>query len=789
MIGKERCGWEGMRRLTRQRGKERECVYVCVCVFLDTATCLQCPLVYGTQLLPLLPYLTLLLAVYSFPLPHLPRTCERANSSPDGNGDCQCNAGRFFFVNKCISTAGFAIGLVVAILFVAYIYNYVERDRKKKASDDQWSIPKDDIHFNDPPTVLGSGTFGLVVRAEYRGTVVAVKRAIPPLFTAKQLGDKARDVKGPRLSHSEEQSHGGLRSLASSGVGRQGLLSGMQSDSLGTLSSSDQDFALAALLSEASERRRSAASSSQRKSFFRRKSSKGGKGGKSAAGESQARGQAQQAVIDNDMLNGPKRLRYLAKLRADFVEEMRLLSKLRHPNITTLMGAVMNADSEPLLVMEYLSHGSLHDLLRNQTVTLSDDMVYPMVKDIVCGMVFLHGGRPPVVHGDLKAQNILVDSNFRAKIADFGLSQKQSIGAVGTPYFMAPELLRGESSNTPASDVYAFAILLFEVFSREQPYKGQDHVKVLVGVASKKEPLMRPGLPRKADRVICDIMVECWRVKPSDRPVFAEITKRLEVLDICDVSTTMSSAAEEIAQGQRVLNDVFPPHIAAALKAGHRVQPEEKECVTIFFSDIVGFTKISAQLSPSKVSDMLDRLYRRFDELSYKYDVYKVETIGDAYMAVTNLVKVQNDHAKRIALFSHACVAAANETLVDEDRVELGYINIRVGFHSGSVVANVVGTRNPRFCLFGDTVNTASRMESNSVKNMIHVSPSAAALLTEQSRSVRLIPRGEIEVKGKGRMRTFWLDMDNLFVTNPDAFPRGDVVAEVREGSWIKLCA
>ena len=164
--------------------------------------------------------------------------------------------------------------------------------------------------------------------------------------------------------------------------------------------------------------------------------------------------------------------------------------------------------------------------------------------------------------------------------------------------------------------------------------------------------------------------------------------------------------------GQSLLNDVFPPHIAKALQEGKKIEPESRAEVTIFFSDIVGFTNISSTLEPIKVSHMLDRLYQKFDSLSHKHDVFKVETIGDAYMAVTNLVKDQSgDHAKRVAEFSIDALHAANETIVDEDDESKGFVNIRVGFHSGPVVANVVGSRNVRYCLFGDTVNTASRME------------------------------------------------------------------------------
>lgn len=212
-----------------------------------------------------------------------------------------------------------------------------------------------------------------------------------------------------------------------------------------------------------------------------------------------------------------------------------------------------------------------------------------------------------------------------------------------------------------------------------------------------------------------------------------------------------------------LLYSVFPKHIADALRNGKKVAPENHDMVTIFFSDIVGFTDISAKLDPLKISDMLDRLYNSFDALSDYHDVFKVETIGDAYMAVTNLTKEQPDHCKRITEFAVDAIRVANQTLIDEDNPSMGFVNIRVGFHSGSVVSNVVGTRNPRYCLFGDTVNTASRMESNSEKNRIHCSETSATLLRQQCPRMRIFPRGFIDVKGKGEMKTFWIHTEGSF--------------------------
>ncbi|XP_060689241.1 guanylate cyclase soluble subunit beta-2 [Hemiscyllium ocellatum] len=217
---------------------------------------------------------------------------------------------------------------------------------------------------------------------------------------------------------------------------------------------------------------------------------------------------------------------------------------------------------------------------------------------------------------------------------------------------------------------------------------------------------------------------------------------------------------------EALLYAMLPKHVANQLKEGKQVEAGEFEDCTILFSDVVTFTNICAACEPIQIVHMLNSMYSRFDRITTVHDVYKVETIGDAYMVVGGVPIPVASHAERVANFALGMRMAARSV---KNPVTGDPIQIRVGIHSGPVLAGVVGEKMPRYCLFGDTVNTASRMESHGVPGKIHLSPTANRAL--QNKGFEIVERGAINVKGKGQMVTYFL-VQNLHATEDDILGR-----------------
>ena len=232
----------------------------------------------------------------------------------------------------------------------------------------------------------------------------------------------------------------------------------------------------------------------------------------------------------------------------------------------------------------------------------------------------------------------------------------------------------------------------------------------------------------------CGGMLICYQMDASARREFA----------------AMRLLGEERARSERLLLNILPAPIAERLKASEDSIAEHSDGVTVLFADIVDFTPLSAHKTPRALVELLNRIFSEFDTLADAHGLEKIKTIGDAYMAVAGLPEPWPDHAPRAAR-----MALAMRDAVARVSAETGEeLALRIGLHSGPVVAGVIGRRKFAYDMWGDTVNTASRMESHGLPGAIHCTEATAMLLKG---AFQLQPRGAMEIKGKGEMHTFLL--------------------------------
>ncbi|XP_041114727.1 guanylate cyclase soluble subunit alpha-2 isoform X2 [Polyodon spathula] len=218
------------------------------------------------------------------------------------------------------------------------------------------------------------------------------------------------------------------------------------------------------------------------------------------------------------------------------------------------------------------------------------------------------------------------------------------------------------------------------------------------------------------------------------------LKKRMDKLK-ATLEKTHQALEEEKKRTVDLLYSIFPGNVAQQLWQGKTVQARKFDDVTMLFSDIVGFTAVCAKCTPMQVISMLNELYTLFDYQCGILDVYKIETIGDAYCVASGLHKKSDCHAKPIALMALKMMELSEEVLTPDEKP----IQLRIGIHSGSVLAGVVGVKMPRYCLFGNNVTLASKFESGSHPRCINVSPTSYQLLKGDNNFV-FIPRSHQEL-------------------------------------------
>ncbi|XP_037702246.1 heat-stable enterotoxin receptor isoform X2 [Choloepus didactylus] len=469
--------------------------------------------------------------------------------------------------------------------------------------------------------------------------------------------------------------------------------------------------------------------------------------------------------------------------------DLNKLLQIDYYNLTKFYGTV-KLENMIFGVIEYCERGSLREVL-NDTISYPDgtfmdwEFKISVLYDIAKGMSYLHSSKTEV-HGRLKSTNCVVDSRMVVKITDFGCN---AILPPRKDLWTAPEHLR-QDSISQKGDVYSYGIIAQEIILRRETFytlscRDQNEKIFRVQNSSDLKPF-RPDLfletAEEKELEVYLLVKSCWEEDPEKRPDFKKIENTLAKIfglfhdqkneSYMDTlirrlqlySRNLEHLVEERTQLYKAERDradrlnfmLLPRLVVKSLKEKGIVEPELYEEVTIYFSDIVGFTTICKYSTPMEVVDMLNDIYKSFDHILDHHDVYKVETIGDAYMVASGLPKRNgNRHAVDIAKM-------ALDILSFMGTFELEHLPglpiwIRIGVHSGPCAAGVVGIKMPRYCLFGDTVNTASRMESTGLPLRIHASGSTIAILKRTECQFLYEVRGETYLKGRGTETTYWL--------------------------------
>nr|XP_006819915.1 PREDICTED: atrial natriuretic peptide receptor 1-like [Saccoglossus kowalevskii] len=486
------------------------------------------------------------------------------------------------------------------------------------------------------------------------------------------------------------------------------------------------------------------------------------------------------------------------------IEELKTMRNLSHENINKFYGACFE-QSHNFLLTAYCPKGSLSDILNNEDIKLDWMFKISFIADLIEGIAFLHktilGS-----HGYLKSTNCVVDKKWVLKITDYGyckyrakagdyvtgiedrsasMAFNENSDKIWSQHlWTAPELLRDLNrpvNGTHRGDIYSFGMILQEIVQRRGPFPTEKYMfykDIVNRVRSGETPPFRPDIsPMLSEPEITDMMHISLSEVPELRPCCDNIRRRLYQLNngqkpnVLDnllqkmekyadnleelVNARTQELVDEKKKTDMLLYRMLPPSVAEQLKSGQQVHPETYDQVSIFFSDIVGFTVISSHSTPMQVVDLLNDLYTLFDEIIQRFDVYKVETIGDAYMVVSGLPNRNGfRHASEVANMSLVMLREISNFKIPHMPGDT--LQLRIGIHTGPCAAGVVGLSMPRFCLFGDTVNVASRMESTGEALKIHCSKWTYNVLGYTG-GYRWKERGDVEVQGKGKILTYWL--------------------------------
>ncbi|KAI6186553.1 Guanylate cyclase [Aphelenchoides besseyi] len=451
-------------------------------------------------------------------------------------------------------------------------------------------------------------------------------------------------------------------------------------------------------------------------------------------------------------------------LNADNMLELRIMRQSDHENINKFLGLSIDGP-EFMSIWRFAGRGSLQDVIERGNINIDSFFIYSLIRDLAEGLHYIHSSALQV-HGRLRSSYCLIDDRWQAKISYYGLTflRDQSTPEAKDLLWTSPEQLRSEDTRgTKPSDVYAFGIICSEIITMKPAWDNElkgNHEEVIYLV--KKRPSLETDIP-DISQGIFHLIRDCWSEEPAQRPkseqiravlkslnggrstslmdhVFSILEQHASNLEM-EVEEQTKQLVEEKKKADLLLHRMLPETVAEKLKLGQSVEPEGYDNVTIFFSDVVSFVTIVSKCTPLQV---------------ISYMVYWIQSSANSYMCASGLPRRNgNEHARNIANMSLHFIRALKSFSIPHLPDEK--IRLRIGINTGPVVAGVVGLAMPRYCLFGDTINTASRMQSNGLADKIHLSGATNHFLNTVIGGYRTESRGELLIKGKGIMETYWL--------------------------------
>ena len=248
-----------------------------------------------------------------------------------------------------------------------------------------------------------------------------------------------------------------------------------------------------------------------------------------------------------------------------------------------------------------------------------------------------------------------------------------------------------------------------------------------------------------------------------------EVKKQAERFDIerkdAEREKLVAEERGRLLERESILRNILPDSVTERLVKGENPIADHFESVSVLFMDLVGFTSFSSNAPPKQLVYLLDSIFTKADEIVETFGLEKIKTIGDGYLAVANVTRPLKDHQVATAKSALNLMETLKDFTVNIPAElgdtawisEMNDLEIRIGIHTGEVVAGIIGKNKYTYDLWGDAVNIASRMESNSEAGRIHISEQFAKAI-ESNPEFNLIPRGTINIKGKGKMNTFWLE-------------------------------